>query len=629
MLRTGLTILWWGVVPLLALYTWLAIERRITWYLAVDQFGYMTFAHDLLHGRVFHDWPPLQALRPLLAPRTDVLAQTYVWDQGRLYCRYAPGFPIILALWLALLGDDWAHYLNPVLFIGLLIAVVAFQRRVFHSRWRALSGGALLLLFPTLIHLWGLTLTRDLSCHLMALMGLFVLLPWRAQRLGPRRAAMAGFLLGFTASIRPDAAMYLLPASLIAWRRWRHERLPGSRPWRPLGAAGGAFAIGLLPFLTYNGIATGNPLRPTQSMELNLLLTGTPAHDQPVQLALSDAPGLRVGYPSPGWHGGTITQVQGGGLRLRNLPRTLPQQLSLLRDAYGDVFLAVAVWGALLALWLRPLVFLASVPYIVVSLLFYSCWERPDTRYLVGAHIYMLLLVVHGLTGTLDAVRRLARHHSQTARALGGLFAVFLVAGAALVENRAPGSAQGTIDWLVPAIVAPGAVLAAVWPRRRVVGILAPVLALALAGYSISRSNASLTNRASFQRPEVLEARATLARSVPRGAVVLTTEDVGRPAENIEYYSDGIHALYTTDLMRWRVELPAVARALADAGMPLYTLLPPGWENGIRGHRFVTFEPVAQVPPAKAYTYFVAAAFHRGVPLSLQRVRVPPAPQRD
>src|SRR5262249_10178998 len=153
-------------------------------------------------------------------------------------------------------------YLNPVLFIGLLLMIIAFQRRLFHSRWRALCGGAFLLLFPTLIHLWGLTLTRDLSCHLVALVALFVLLPWGAQRLTPRRAAAAGLLLGFTGSIRPDAAMYLVPASLIAWRRWRRERAPGSRPWRPLAAAGGAFVLGLVPFLTYNWIATGNPLLP-------------------------------------------------------------------------------------------------------------------------------------------------------------------------------------------------------------------------------------------------------------------------------------------------------------------------------------------------------------------------------
>src|SRR5262249_15782123 len=126
-LRTGLVLVWWAIVPILPFYTFLALRQRLPWYLAVDQFGYVTFAHDLLHGHVFHDWPPLRGLRAVLAPRTDVLAQTYVLDQGRLYCRYAPGFPIILAAWLAVFGDDWAHYLNPVLFIGLLLMIIAFQ----------------------------------------------------------------------------------------------------------------------------------------------------------------------------------------------------------------------------------------------------------------------------------------------------------------------------------------------------------------------------------------------------------------------------------------------------------------------------------------------------------------------
>ena len=46
-----------------------------------------------------------------------MLVQTYVYDHGKLYCRYAPGFPILLAGWLTLFGDDGAHYLNPTIFI--------------------------------------------------------------------------------------------------------------------------------------------------------------------------------------------------------------------------------------------------------------------------------------------------------------------------------------------------------------------------------------------------------------------------------------------------------------------------------------------------------------------------------
>ena len=80
---------------------WLAraIEARITWYLAVDQFGYLQFAHDLLNGTVFHDWEPARIMG-ILPKRTDVLAQTYIYDDGRMYCRYSPGFPMLVAGWL-------------------------------------------------------------------------------------------------------------------------------------------------------------------------------------------------------------------------------------------------------------------------------------------------------------------------------------------------------------------------------------------------------------------------------------------------------------------------------------------------------------------------------------------------
>ena len=116
----------WGTATLVFFYyTAAALAQQITWYLAVDQFGYLNFAHDLLHGHIFHTWAPLKALEPFFPTRTDLLAQTYVYDDGRLYCRYAPGFPLLLAGWVGLLGDDRAHYLNPTLYLVLLAVALA------------------------------------------------------------------------------------------------------------------------------------------------------------------------------------------------------------------------------------------------------------------------------------------------------------------------------------------------------------------------------------------------------------------------------------------------------------------------------------------------------------------------
>src|SRR5215831_17359158 len=79
-------------------FAWL--DRRITWYLAVDQFGYVSFAHDILSGRLLHHWAPADALAKWMPARTDILVQSYIFDAGRIYSRYAPGFPILLAAWI-------------------------------------------------------------------------------------------------------------------------------------------------------------------------------------------------------------------------------------------------------------------------------------------------------------------------------------------------------------------------------------------------------------------------------------------------------------------------------------------------------------------------------------------------
>ena len=143
-----------------------------------------------------------------------------MYDDGRLYCRYAPGFPLLLAGWVGLLGDDRAHYLNPTLYLVLLAVALGFQWRAFRSPWRAAAGTALIALFPTSMYLWGLTLTRDLSAHVFAFVGLFLLLPVRGKPIHPGRLLAAGAALGFAIAIRPDASLYLLPATLMLAVRW-------------------------------------------------------------------------------------------------------------------------------------------------------------------------------------------------------------------------------------------------------------------------------------------------------------------------------------------------------------------------------------------------------------------------
>jgi hypothetical protein len=154
------------------------------------------------------------------------------------------------------------------------------------------------------------------------------------------------------------------------------------------------------------------------------------------------------------------------------------------------------------------------------------------------------------------------------------------------------------------------------------------VLGLTLGVAAISYEAAALKHRASFQGPQMQLARENLRRLVDLDGVVITTEDVGRPAENIEYYS-GTPALYLTDLKRWQISLHDAAMLLNHGGMHPYLFIratePRREELLAELSGDLQVERVAAIPAPEAMAHFVAAAFHRGVAMELFRVTQPSA----
>jgi hypothetical protein len=611
----------------LVIALWRAIEARITWYLAVDQFGYLQFAHDLLQGKVFHDWEPARILG-ILPDRTDILAQTYIWDDGRMYCRYSPGFPILVAAWTGLFGDARVSFLNPTIYLALLGMVVACSWRLTGSAWRGLVAAVLIALCPTLMYWWATTLTRDLSAHLFALIGLYQLIPRSEQALGARRVVVAGLALGFAASIRNDAVLYLLPATLLAGLDWLRHRPAVRTLAARTGLAAAALIVGLLPTLAYNAITTGNPLRPTQGMEIDKFLPSTPE-------AKPGEPG--VGYPPGMWKGTTVSLVSGGGLKLSNFPRVAPGEWGYIFAGYGWVLLGLALLGAITAAAQRPAVFLFTVPYVVVAFCFYSCWDRPDRRYIIGIYCLIPFLVVEGIFGTLDFLRTIAvRRGESVARpvAIGVAAAAVILAILPLPAppptsdaNLLSKGAVAVFSVVLPAALALGAALLAWRPERRVSDALAPALAVALVIFAVQRADATRQIRAPFQGPQAALARGTLRRTLEPRSVVVTSEDLGRPAENIEHYG-GFPALYLTDLDRWKIKISQASLSFISAGVRPYLLIDRTVPEraallaDLAEHGYVA-ERIADIPSSRNMEYFVAAPRRRDVPSELFRISHP------
>ncbi len=648
--------------------------QKITWYLAIDQYGYLTFAGDLARGRVFHEWAPIEALASAIPlSSVDVLAQTYVFGDGRMYCRYTPGFPMLLAAWMRVFGPSAAHYLDPILFLALLAVHHALARRLFAAvagaRWLALAGTVLLLLLPSYLHLWAITILRDVSAQVFAITAILVALP-RVQPMSRRRAALVGLLLGYLISIRIDAGLFALPISIVFLGQARQ------RGATPMAAA--LFAVGVCPLLAYNYAATGNPLRATQAMELesffearspqppgppDALVAGntTEIGSDARSVATSHPPsgtrdGNEIGAPPPAPEAlalprtvqfdapaGVPPPVHGGGLRLSNFPRIFPGNVRYLRNAFGNVILVLAVIGAIAALFTNRLLFVVAVPYAAAALLFYSCWARPDPRYIAGVFVLTPLLALGGLTGLGSLGAALGR----IGGAVGGRILVAVCAGLlatlwfwlgdfqaawlAIEEAWAAGAWRG--GSALPVVGGGVAVIALVCicepalrrPTAAEVAWPVAALALLLVSTAVVRALPGWYRRASFQAAEVAEARRTIEAIVAPGAVVITTDEIGRPAENIDYYTHA-HALYLEDLARWRIPVRRATDLLLNAGHEVYFLVPSSSAQGQDAVgrlqlQLLDVTRVAHVAAQDAPRYFVASRFGTA-PLDLYRVRV-------
>ena len=102
------------------------VHARTSWYLAIDQFGYLSFAESLRSGRVTYPSDVAHMLTYAhYGKPVDAFGQTYILNGGEFYSRYAPGFPIILAITAAIFGEPAVHDVNSVA-MGLVLLAIAW-----------------------------------------------------------------------------------------------------------------------------------------------------------------------------------------------------------------------------------------------------------------------------------------------------------------------------------------------------------------------------------------------------------------------------------------------------------------------------------------------------------------------
>jgi hypothetical protein len=259
------------------------------------------------------------------------------------------------------------------------------------------------------------------------------------------------------------------------------------------------------------------------------------------------------------------TFVSGGAFRLSHFPDTFVAHVRYLAASFGG-FLAIAAGMLAVAAFRRHRSARALGPYALAGLLFYSCWSHGDPRYLVGVSLCLIVLAALGCV-------TLARATATPRGRMVVLLVAAALVGASLLLPRDPLRGLARLEQAMAAALALAALAGALAPRARTIVLLLP--AVSLAAFGAARIAASGGRHDAFQSGQVARARAAVEALVPRGALVLVSANLGRPAENLTHYTHA-DAHYLAELGRLFSDADLVAFRCTEAGRPFYLLLGTG-----------------------------------------------------
>jgi len=329
--------LWaWPLVAALATAFFITTSRAVTVaYVEPDPSGYLQMARSFSQGtlgRVADD---------------PFLYQEHIWVQtasGQVACKFAPGYPILLAFVRAIFGEGAVFLLNPIL--GSLALVGAFSLfRLWMSSLAALLASVALAsgIFFSFYMTFPLTHAADVC---FVTWGMFFLWKWSHtppdggdDSHGTAYAAAAGLVLGFAVLIRPMNALLALPVAIALaaqlWTAWRTD----ATPWKPLAALIACYAVFPALLMYFNYHVFGHSFA---------AITG----------------------------GGYALCGESAAFATENFPHRMPRYLAAMRDYVGLPFLLGAA-GLLLRGSARDRLmrFSWAVPLLALHMFYY--WDQP------------------------------------------------------------------------------------------------------------------------------------------------------------------------------------------------------------------------------------------------------------
>lgn len=513
--------------------------------LNADSYTYLIYARTLAQGSLFGDagffeifkdhWPEGRSI--------DLHSGLRHMIDGRIYHSIEMGYPLFLAGAMVVAGPGAAYFVNPILFLWLIIVFFLTVRLVFFKSSQrelvALLSLLILLLIPPDRLLSSATkIMRDIPPLTFTVTGFYCLLrALRPNRRPGRWLFIGAFFLGLASLIRFHYLIMALPyfLYLIASLRAGVNKGLKMRAVNIVFALMG-LAVFALPVLIRDIMVNGDIFSTARTL-LNHLLVGS----DPLKLFSPD-------------------HFSSSGLGYLDY---------LLRN-YTPVLLFLGAVGLASGLKIRGLRLLL-LPAALLHFLLFAFFRYHHSRYLLPIYPVISVLIGYGIIVALNWILSITSRSSsgnlngRLCRAAGGLLLLYLVFFG--VFGPAPVlSTRYAVLLLFSVIlmVGPGSPRRWLDLRRLVIGLL-----ICLTFLLAVRVVPSIIHPHSFNLSDARRLEYEIEKYVPAGSLILSSRYL---KQNIDYYTDCYSLNIHQPGLPWGLSTEEALREVMDSGVEVFVL---------------------------------------------------------
>ncbi len=529
------------IILLLAAYVLLNYNALLN----ADSYTYLIYARTLAQGSLFGDagffeifkdhWPEGRSI--------DLHSGLRHMIDGRVYHGIEMGYPLFMAGAMVLAGPGAVYFINPILFIWLVIVFFLTVRLIFFKSPQRdilalLSLLILILLPPDRLLSSATKIMRDIPPLTFIMTGFYCLLyALRPSRHPGRWLFVGAFFLGLATLIRFHYLIMALPFFLYLIVSLRARAKEGLK----MGAGNIVFALmGLAVFaipIIIRDILVNGDLFFTIRVILNHLLVGS----DPSKLFSPDH------FSSSGlWY------------------------LDYLARNYTTGLLFLGAVGLIAGMKNRA-IRLLFLPAALLHFLIFAFFRYHHSRYLLPIYPLISCLIGYGIMVSLNWIVSITSRSSagklkdNLCRAAGGLLLINLVLTG--VFDPAPVLSTGNAVLLVFSItLLVGTGSPRIWvvlPR------LLSALLICLTFLLAVRVLPSIIHPYSFNLSDARRLKDEIEKYVPPGSLILSTRYL---KQNIDYYTDCYSLNIHQPGLPWGLTAEEALREVMDSGVEVFVL---------------------------------------------------------